>query len=138
VSFQLAPVFRVETTLTHLHRAREYRPATSAAELFADALLAGIKTAVRGTKGLTGADLAAVVEAAEQAAKLAAENTVCGCGHLWAEHVGRAGCLEAECACRERRPAREVSWTPRVLPTAAQVARAYEDDDRHFPHAGAR
>jgi hypothetical protein len=139
VSIELPPAFRLETARTHLHRARDYRDAQSPAELFADALLDELKAAVPvvgAKRSLSGAELAAAVEAAEKAAKLAAENEVCACGHRWAEHVGRAGCMECD-GCRERRPQHDVSWTLQALPTVAEVARAYDDEDRHFPQGGA-
>ena len=40
-----APPFQVETTRTHLHRARRYQAPASTAEFFADALLAGLAKA---------------------------------------------------------------------------------------------
>jgi hypothetical protein len=144
---ELAPQFRVVTTRTHLHRARDYQPAQTTAERFADALLDQAQAAVtgRGAKPFTAAELVAMFEAAERAVELAIEASVsatCGCGHAWSDHIGRMGCLEGAgehaCACRERRPEREVSWTPRRLPTTAALVRAYEDEERHFPHGGAR
>jgi hypothetical protein len=142
MSIDVAPPFRIGTVRTHLHRARDYQDAASPAERFADALLDQAETAVttRGKTSFTRAELAAMFEAAEQAVALAVEACAsgsCDCGHLWAEHVGRAGCLGCD-GCRERRPEREVSWTPLALPTPAEVAQAYDADDRHFPQGGAR
>lgn len=139
MTFQTAPRFRLETVLTHLHRARDYREATTPDELFADALIAQFKTAVQSAakNGLTAQQVADAFEAAEKRAELAAENAVCPCGHRWADHVGRAGCMECD-GCRQRRPHRAVSSVRQVLPTAAQVARAYDDEERHFPAGGAR
>lgn len=105
MSIQTAPKFRLDTVRTHLHQARAYQDASTPAELFADALLDQFKAAVAGARvnGLTPQQVADAFEAAEKAAKLAAEMAVCGCGHRWADHVGRAGCLECD-GCRERRP----------------------------------
>lgn len=138
MSFELAPRFRVQTTLTHLHRERDYQDPNTIAEIFTDALLTGLAAAVdTRSEAPTKASIAAAVEDAEQAAKLAAETAVCACGHRWTEHVGRAGCMDCD-DCREPRPARDAAWTPQVLPSPAEVARAYDDEDRRFPQAGAR
>ena len=137
MSFEIAPRFRVQTTLTHLHRERDYQDPNTIAEIFTDALLTGLAAAVdTRSQAPTKASIAAAVEDAERVAKLAAETAVCGCGHLWSEHLVR-GCTQCD-PCRERRPEREVSWTPQVLPKAVDVARAYDDEDRHFPQGGAR
>ena len=105
-----APPFRLDTVLTHLHRERTYQPAATFAELFADALLSGLKTAMDSrTVPLTKASIAAAVEDAERTARKLADATICtSCGHPFADHLtsrgrGRGtGCLE--CACTERRP----------------------------------
>lgn len=105
MSIQTAPKFRLDTVRTHLHRARDYRDAASPGELLADALIDQFKQAVTKARvnGMTAQQVADAFEAAEKAAKLAAENAVCPCGHRWADHVGRAGCMECD-GCRERRP----------------------------------
>lgn len=141
MSIDVAPPYRIGTVRTHLHRARDYKDAATPAERFADALFDQAETAVqtRGKTSFTREELAALFEAAEKAVALAVEasaSATCECGHLWADHVGRAGCLG--CNCHVRRPEREVSWTPRVLPTVADVAQAYDDEDRHFPQGRAR
>lgn len=140
MTFVTAPPFRIDSVRQHLARAAGFADATSPGELLAAELLAEFKARVQADaakNGMTPQQVADAFEAAEQRAKLAAENAVCpGCTHLWTDHVGRSGCLECD-DCRERRPARQVSWTPQVLPTPAQVARAYDDEDRRFP-GGAR
>lgn len=99
-----APPFQVETTRTHLHRARRYQAPASTAEFFADALLAGLAKALRiGAKAPTKVELADAVQAAEVAALELAEVQLCACGHLWDDHVGRIGCLDCD-DCTARRP----------------------------------
>lgn len=141
MTFVTAPPFRIDSVRQHLARASEFADATTPGELLAAELLAEFKARVQADaakNGLTAQQVADAFEAAEQRAKLAAENAVCpNCKHRWADHVGRCGCLECD-DCRARRPARQVSWTPQVLPTPAQVARAYDAEERHFPQAGAR
>jgi len=107
MSIEIAPAFRVETVRTHLHRGRGYALPHSEAERFAEALLDEFSARVRmgaPQKSMVGADLAAMVEAAERAAH-SPDPSACGCGHAWLNHVGRYGCMtEGGCDCRERRP----------------------------------
>lgn len=113
MSFHTAPQFRIETVGTHLHRARDYREPASPDELLADALLDEFKGAVRQAKknGMTAQQVADAFEAAEKKARLAAENAVCPCGHRWADHIGRAGCMECD-VCRDHRPRQASAKAP--------------------------
>ena len=139
-----APAFRVTTERGHLQRDRGHYLAETLSEFALDALLAKLAEAMApGRPEPTKVGLAEIVENAAKAAReqswAAREQSwveVCACGHGWGEHVGH-GCLACD-LCWERPPAREVSWTPRVLPTAAELAKAYDDEGRHFPRRGAR
>lgn len=123
-----SPALRIETARFH----RPKNQADAAPRL--DALLKALELAVLPGKQLSKDGLADVVVSA-----MAEQSTdaVCSCGHRWADHIGRSGCLECD-GCRERRPHRPVSSVRQLLPTTAEVARAYEAEDRHFPQAGAR
>lgn len=142
-----APAFRVTAERGHLQRDRGHYVAETLSEFALDAVLAKLAEAMApGRPQPTKGDLAALVESAASSARekvWSARETAwtetCACGHGWAEHLGRAGCMQdGGCDCRERAPRRDVAWTPHVLPSAAEVARAYDDEDRHFPQGGGR
>jgi hypothetical protein len=140
VTIETAPAFRVTTERTHLQRERGYAPAESLSELVLDTVLAKLAESLApGRPAPTKNALADLVELAAKVAHEKAEATTrCACGHEGDDHIGWIGCLE--CDCCERRPhaaeAPPQPRVPRILPTAAEVARAYENDERHFPAGG--
>jgi hypothetical protein len=101
------------------------------------AVLAKLAEAVLpGAPRPTKESIAAALEAAERLARAQVESEICACGHHADDHLGWIGCLE--CDCRERRPdATEAPWVPRVQPTAAEVAQAFDDAYTHIPGGAA-
>lgn len=108
MSINTAPAFVVQTTITRLHRDRNYQPAATSAERFADALLANLAAALEGrAKAPTKDTIAAAVEAAERLVRARPDAQSCPCGHEWLDHLSSRsrGCLECACTTRRPRPA---------------------------------
>lgn len=105
MSIGIAPKFRLDAVLTRLHRDRNYQPATTFAEFFADELLTALKTTLadRGETP-TKASLAAAIEDAEQRARQLANVNGCPCGHPFTDHFTSRGGGCFECPCTARRP----------------------------------
>jgi hypothetical protein len=96
------PALRVADTRFHL-RAERGREANTLAEVFEETLLAQLASAIApGAPTPSKEQLAELVAHSSAIAHQRLEACVCDCGHRFADHLSRLGCLECRCGAARR------------------------------------